>query len=197
MQTRDVGAALRETVGRSAVFTGVGRAAALGEEFAELSLSVDCLGVAIPMAIGFAVATKGEVRTVAIDGDGSSLFDLSWIATAASAISAVPQLRKQLLVVVVDNGLYESGGGLASGSRQVDWESLYHAFGLTCSVVTNLTELSEALRTPPSIVHALVEDSRAPERPHSRLNGIERVAKFRCDVENRIGISRPYPAFKY
>ena len=82
----------------------------------------DAMGAAIPLALGMALARPAR-RVVALEGDGSLLMNLGCLATAGAARAA------DLLVLVFENGAYESSGGQALPPVTVDFVAVARAAG--------------------------------------------------------------------
>jgi len=80
------------------------------------------MGMATPIGLGIALASKKEV--VVIDGDGSLLMNPGTLATAASAAP------ENLTIVAIDNGAYGSTGNQPTlAASCVDLEQVARGFG--------------------------------------------------------------------
>lgn len=106
------------------------------------------LGIALPMAVGAAVAAP-DIPVLALIGDGGLLFTVGELATARD-------LGRQFTVIVWDNGGYKEieAAFEASGSAPVGVASGLHdaaqvapGFGARVSVVAEPRELGTALRS--------------------------------------------------
>ncbi|WP_049563835.1 thiamine pyrophosphate-dependent enzyme [Nonomuraea sp. SBT364] len=89
----------------------------------ECTLFIDSMGDVIPLALGIALAAPA-VRVHGFETDGGLLMNLSVLPVLAA------QLPENLSVVIVDNGIYESSGGLPSRTSPIDWDRLLGAFGI-------------------------------------------------------------------
>lgn len=82
------------------------------------------MGLAIPIALGVAVAQPGR-GVVAIEGDGSLLMQMGCLGTVGARQPA------NLLVVVMDNGIYQiTGGQPTATAASVDLVGVAHACGI-------------------------------------------------------------------
>lgn len=81
------------------------------------------MGMATPIGLGIALASKKEV--VVIDGDGSLLMNPGTLATAAASAPA------NLTIVAIDNNVYGSTGDQPTLTRScVDLEAVARGFGI-------------------------------------------------------------------
>ena len=118
------------------------------------------MGLACPIALGVAVA-QPQRRVVALEGDGSLLMQLGCLATIATVAP------KNLVVVVMDNAMYQITGGQPTASAaQVDFVAIARASGIRRSAWA----LDEAMFDE-LVESALVEDgpsfiaARIDEKP--------------------------------
>jgi thiamine pyrophosphate-dependent acetolactate synthase large subunit-like protein len=85
------------------------------------------MGLAFPIALGVALAQPAR-RVFALEGDGSLLMQLGCLSTIAAL------KPKNLVMVVMDNGLYQITGGQATPASSVaDIVAIAVASGLTDS----------------------------------------------------------------
>jgi sulfopyruvate decarboxylase subunit beta len=76
-----------------------------------------------PLAIGLGLALGVSQRVVVIEGDGSMLMGFSALAT-------VGQLKpRNLVLLVLDNGVYLATGGQPTGARDTDLTGVARACG--------------------------------------------------------------------
>ncbi|HWR73911.1 MAG TPA: sulfopyruvate decarboxylase subunit alpha [Nitrospirota bacterium] len=81
------------------------------------------MGMATPIGLGIALASKKEV--VVIDGDGSLLMNPGTLATAAASAPG------NLTILAIDNGVYGSTGDQATlAGSCVDLEAVARGFGI-------------------------------------------------------------------
>jgi benzoylformate decarboxylase len=106
------------------------------------------LGHGLPAAVGVSMAKPG-VRTIAVLGDGSSMYSIQGLWTAA-------QLKLPLTVIIVRNGSYDA---LTEFGRhfdlsplpglelpQMDFVALAQGHGLPAIRVSQAADLDEALK---------------------------------------------------
>jgi sulfopyruvate decarboxylase subunit beta len=91
------------------------------------------MGTVIPMALGLALGLRHR-RIIALDTDGSVLMNASGLATLAD------QLPQNLTVIVFDNGIYESIGGVTTlTARRTDLAKMAEGAGCINSVTATET----------------------------------------------------------
>jgi thiamine pyrophosphate-dependent acetolactate synthase large subunit-like protein len=114
------------------------------------------MGHVSPVALGLAMALPHR-RVLALDGDGSLLFNLNVFPTMAVARA------RNLTVICFDNECYESNGGIPTATASVaDLTGIATASGVNARTVTTIDEFDEhvtaALTTPgPHFVNVKVE----------------------------------------
>lgn len=158
------------------------------------TLFLDALGDVLPVAIGVAIACGERFRVTAVDTDGGHLSRL----TALAVVGSQTELLKSFQVVVLDNGILESAGGMRSGSDAVQWDSLGDAFGLNCVTIATAKELSAALArdgTGPRYIHARIQN-RSSSLVTKTIDGIESRYRFARTVEALTGRKFMSPARK-
>jgi thiamine pyrophosphate-dependent acetolactate synthase large subunit-like protein len=124
-QTACTAAVLEETPD-AAVVSNLGTAsyhlAALGDRPRNFPLT-GAMGSTTPLGLGLALAVDDQVTV--LDGDGSMLMSLG-------ALSTVARLDPpNLVVVVMDNGAYETTGGQTTLSTEVDFAAVARDCGLS------------------------------------------------------------------
>lgn len=82
---------------------------------------VGSMGHALAVAVGVAPHTKKKV--IVLDGDGGALMQAGGFA------SLNPQKNKNILYIVLDNGIFESTGGQIAPSAHINFIKLANAFG--------------------------------------------------------------------
>ncbi|GLF92913.1 thiamine pyrophosphate-dependent enzyme [Streptomyces yaizuensis] len=132
------------------------------------TLFTDTMGDVSAISTGMAVAMK-PLPVAAVDTDGSFLMNLSVLPTLGSRL---PALDNHTLVIV-DNGIYESAGGMPSRTGPLDWRLLFAAVGLTAVIVRTPADLPGALPRPGVVLVAeVVNDGPAPDAAKS-CDGVE------------------------
>lgn len=98
----------------------------------------DSMGLAIPLALGIALAQPSR-RVVVMEGDGGLLMNPGCLATVASAGV------RNLIVLLFNNDVYEASGGQGLPPATMDYEGLARSFGfLHALTVERASELEEA-----------------------------------------------------
>jgi thiamine pyrophosphate-dependent acetolactate synthase large subunit-like protein len=101
--------------------------------------SLDAMGQTLPIGLGLALGISQKI--VVIEGDGSLLMGFS-------ALTTVGHLRpRNLVVVVLDNGVYLATGGQPTAAQSVDLAGVAEACGWSGArnVESNPDALEEAL----------------------------------------------------
>ena len=127
MPLRDALVALRAARGDDDVVVTTMAAArewmALGTHPLDLVLVPSSMGLATSYGLGLALAQPGR-RVVVVNGDGSMLMNLGSLVTIADAGAT------NLVVIVVDNGVYEvTGAQPVPGAGRVDFAAMARASG--------------------------------------------------------------------
>ena len=167
---------------KSLFIAGLGRTAGLLEQFAgQRSLTLDAMGSVVPVATGVALALNRadpEVHLTAFDTDGSLLLETGCLAGLAVARHRI----RQLDLIVLDNGLYESAGSMRSRHFALDWRSLFHAFSLEVVLIETAADLAAfcAVSKGEGVRAAVinVENSGAVPSAVSVYDGREKVSRF-------------------
>ncbi len=83
----------------------------------------DAMGLALPLALGLAVA-QPERQVVVVEGDGGFLMHMGSLVTVAAVAP------ENLTVLLIDNGMHGASGGQALASENLDFAGLGRAVGL-------------------------------------------------------------------
>lgn len=106
----------------------------------------DAMGLALPLAIGLALAQPAR-RLVAVEGDGGLLMHMGALVTLGAVAP------KNLTVLLIDNGVHAASGGQALTSQTLDFAALARAAAIDQAAhVATPGAFSDALRA------ALCED---------------------------------------
>jgi thiamine pyrophosphate-dependent acetolactate synthase large subunit-like protein len=184
MNTRDVIKFVETKItADTSVVASLGRT---GEEMfrikPEQTLFVDCMGAVCSLACGIALAVGKGKPVIALDTDGSHLMDISLLST----LSALEKDLQNLTIIVIDNEIYESGGGMASGSSKLDWILLAKAWGLELKQASSGEELSEAFSSFSArftYIVAKVKDDERIQAFTKDFDGIESRYQFRRHLQ--------------
>lgn len=122
-------------------------------------INLDAMGQTVSMGLGIALGLQGRPKgekTVVVEGDGSLIMGMS-------VMSTIGHLRPEnLLVLVLDNGVYLATGGQPTASSSLDMCALAFACGWrNARTVGTREELLESLRWAaeepgPTLVHVTV-----------------------------------------
>jgi thiamine pyrophosphate-dependent acetolactate synthase large subunit-like protein len=122
------------------------------------TLFTDTMGDVLAVSLGIAVAAP-SVQVFAIDTDGSFLMNLSSLITLGAVL---PTLSNYGLAII-DNGIYESAGGLPSRQCDLDWSQLFRAVRIN-TVIADSVELipRQLLATRTAIIAVVKNDDAVP-----------------------------------
>ena len=107
-------------------------------------------------AMGLGVALNVDRPVIVLDGDGAALMKMGSLATIGA------QAPRNLIQIVLDNGVHDSTGGQATVSPIVDFARVALACGYrTGTVIDNLDGFGEAIRNAlasegPHMIHARI-----------------------------------------
>lgn len=148
---------------------------------------LDSMGLTTSVGTGLALAVEGSriSHTVVIDGDGSLLMNLGALATAGYL---APQA---LLVVLLDNRVYASTGGIATQAARIDLGEVARSCGLRVSRATDTSELKGCLeaeldRPGPTLVHVLIEPGNEPDTELLLIDPVVHGARFHQWMSQRL-----------
>jgi thiamine pyrophosphate-dependent acetolactate synthase large subunit-like protein len=100
----------------------------------------DAMGLALPLAIGLALAQPAR-RVVAVEGDGGLLMHMGALVTLGAAAP------KNLTVLLIDNGVHAASGGQALTNQALDFAALARASAIDQAVnVATPGAFADALR---------------------------------------------------
>jgi sulfopyruvate decarboxylase subunit beta len=126
---------------------------------------LDSMGLAPAVAAGVAlgIAARSRTKVVAMEGDGGALMGFTVFATLAHL-----QIDN-LVLLILDDGVYAATGGQATGSASVDIAAVARACGLVAEDANNERELSDALDRARTATRAFVlrvhVDAQIAKRP--------------------------------
>jgi len=188
MRARDVVGALVAVRGDAAVVTGPGAlsgALFVAGTHAATIYNME-FGYATATALGIAIGAPDR-RSIALEGDGSFVAEMSVLSTIAR------YRPPNLVVVVVDNGIYGTGDGTVETATNhgTDVAAVARACGLPPTAVLAPTSIDEvrrdlarALTEPgPWLVHVRVEpddSSGSGGRPRPGLDFVEASIGFQA-----------------
>lgn len=98
----------------------------------------DAMGLALPLAIGLAVA-RPDRQVVVVQGDGGLLMHMGSLVTAG-AVSP-----PNLTILLIDNGVHGASGGQALTSASLDYTELAAASGLRPATIDHANSLEAAV----------------------------------------------------
>jgi len=113
-------------------------------------VNLDAMGQTVSIALGMAVGLEGRAhgeRVIAIEGDGSLIMGLSVMSTVGHLAP------RNLVVFVLDNGVYLATGGQPTAARDMDFAAVALASGWAGA---------RDVRTPAELDDALAWSTDAP-----------------------------------
>jgi thiamine pyrophosphate-dependent acetolactate synthase large subunit-like protein len=176
----------------TAYICSLGRTAELGfNYFPSQTLFLDCMGGVVSTAVGIALGFPNSV--VALDTDGSHLMGISILPS----LSAIKMKLSNLTIVVIDNEILESGGGLKSRYCKIDWNLLGQAFEMDISVVEDINALEHVFDQPKGFKYIIVKvKNESPSICKKDIDGIESKYLFLRHLEKYIGTKIISPSVK-
>jgi phosphonopyruvate decarboxylase len=140
---------------------------------------VGAMGCASSVGLGLALRCP-DLRVIVLDGDGAALMRLG-------AMGAIGYERpRNLLHVVLDNGLYESTGGQATTARSVDLGAIAAACGYpqTCVVFEpeELYQVVAANARELRFVRAMIAPGTMKNLPRPKTPPPEATERFRAHI---------------
>lgn len=149
--------------------------------FPNNALFMDSMGDITSVAIGVALGVGKQHPVIAIDTDGSHLMGITILSTLAS----IKANLSNLLVIVLDNCLYESVGKIPSRYAPLSWKTLGKAWELEIEEIASRDELIETLTKSFSSLNYIVVQVEDHEPIYSKKNidGIESKYRFTRHLE--------------
>lgn len=108
--------------------------------FPNETLFLDSMGDVISTGCGVALGCKTK-PVLAIDTDGSFLMGVTILSTLAAKRNEL----NNFTILVLNNNIYESGGGLRSTEIEPNWKLLGEAWELDILEISSLEELKRSL----------------------------------------------------
>jgi phosphonopyruvate decarboxylase len=137
---------------------------------------VGSMGCVTPLALGLALA-RPDLRVVALDGDGAALMRLGAFATVGA------YGPRNLLHLLLDNGVHDSTGGQATVSAGVSFAEIAAACGYASSLETDdVSRIGAWLGEPPADGPKFVRLFTRPGSP----DGLPRPSVTPIDVRTRL-----------
>ncbi|KUL25799.1 thiamine pyrophosphate-dependent enzyme [Actinoplanes awajinensis] len=191
MNTREALSAVVENAGRDAIFvSSLGRTS---EEMYALrpddTLFMDSMGDVTAVALGIGL-NGSTFPVVAVDTDGSFLMNLSVLPALGALVPALPHYG----LVILDNGIYESGGGRSSRSCALDWESLFAGVGLDIVVADEPGDLDGWPKR--RVVVCRIENDEPMDGVTKTVDGVESSYLIERAIARRRGVPARRPALK-
>lgn len=137
---------------------------------------VGSMGCITPLALGLALA-RPDLRVVALDGDGAALMRLGAFATVGA------YGPRNLLHLLLDNGVHDSTGGQATVSAGVSFAEIAAACGYASSLETDdVSRIGAWLSEPPAEGPKFARLFTRPGSP----DGLPRPSVTPIDVRTRL-----------
>lgn len=174
----------------SVVVSSLGRTGeALHRLAAERTLCTDTMGDVAALSLGMALSAAPLV-VAGVDTDGSFLMNLSVLTVLGGTRPPNHQL------VVVDNGIYESAGGMPSRSSPLDWRQLFGSVGLDVTMIQTTDAVPERLPLPGTVLVAEVNDDEPAPGSAKTVDGVESSYIIERYIAGRRGVPVRRPAVK-
>ncbi len=180
MNTKDVLEIIKQYVPQNAAFVvSLGRTADEAfTYFPRQTLFLDSMGDITSVACGLALGLEQKRHpVVALDTDGSHLMGLSILPTLATLAAKLPNL----LLIVLDNGIYEAAGGLPSREVEIQWKLLGQSMGIVIQDVHDERGLTRVLAeafTRFLYLIVRIENTEPATETRKTVDGIEGTYAF-------------------
>jgi len=184
--------ALTTIVARTTELPVVATCAATSRELASVADTdnhlylLDAMGLAVSVATGLAQVLAGSSldRAVCVEGDGSLLMNLGAAATAGYLAP------DNLVIVLLDNGVYASTAGIPTQAARLDLGAIAESVGLAVLRVDDQVGLDAALATAlqqpgPWFIHARTEPGNVAGTPLLLIDPVSHGDRFRRWVTER------------
>lgn len=102
------------------------------------TLFLDSMGDIVSISCGIALGLENK-PVIAIDTDGSNLMGISIL----SLISSIKEKINNLSIIVINNRILESGGGIETTMNDLKWEYLGKAWDINIVEVNTLDDLKK------------------------------------------------------
>ncbi|MFE7588978.1 thiamine pyrophosphate-dependent enzyme [Kitasatospora sp. NPDC057512] len=155
------------------------------------TLFTDTMGDVTAISLGMAMAAA-PLSVVGIDTDGGFLMNLSVLTALGDQL---PRLGNYTLAVI-DNHLYESGGGLPSRGAALDWSALFGAVGLKSVLVEAPHQVPEVLPLSGTVLIASVHNPAPVPDALKTVDGVESSYQVERVLAERTGRTPRRPALK-
>jgi hypothetical protein len=155
------------------------------------TLFTDTMGDVTAISLGMAMAAA-PLSVVGVDTDGSFLMNLSVLTALGDQL---PKLNNYTLAII-DNRLYESGGGLPSRAAVLDWSSLFGAVGLKSVLIESSHQVPDVLPLSGTVLIASVHNSVPAPDALKTIDGVESSYQVERVLAERIGGTPRRPALK-
>ncbi|HFG0578580.1 thiamine pyrophosphate-dependent enzyme [Flavobacterium psychrophilum] len=148
------------------------------------TLFLDSMGDIVSVSCGIALGLESH-PVIALDTDGSNLMGI----TILSCISAMKEELKNLSILVLNNRILESGGGMETTLKDPKWEYLGKAWDINVIEINNLNDFKinfETLAFKELTYFIInVDNSKIPQYDSTKsIDGIESKYIFTRHIEN-------------
>jgi len=150
---------------------------ALGDKADQLYM-VGSMGCIASLGLGLALAQPSR-RIIAIDGDGALLMRLGVLATVGAVAP------RNLVHIVIDNGMHESTGGQATVSASADLAAAAAACGYARVLrAADAGDIAAALGAGdgPTLLHVPVRPGTASPLPRPSVTPVEVAARLKAHL---------------
>jgi len=182
---------------KTSIISSLGRTSEIVFHFFPANtLFVDSMGDVSSLACGISLGVGKTNPVVVFDTDGSHLMGLNLLPT----LSFLQNRLSNLMVIVFDNGIYESAGGIESRLVNLDWKVLGEAWKIKIDVANNKLQLKNYLKDVfKSFLYIIVKVNNQDcpiYKVQKSLDGIESKYIFSRHLERVLGKLLLKPAIK-
>ena len=173
--------ALAETLDEATlVVTALGNASYLWAKLRDAPRNFyleDAMGLALPLALGLAVA-QPERQVVVVEGDGGLLMHMGALVTVGAVAPS------NLTILLIQNGVHAASGGQALTNADLDFAEIGRAFGIARAETIDAVHgfqpaLNAALGEPgPALFVLAAEPDLEPVTPPVPLDPVRTKQRF-------------------
>lgn len=187
-----LGCLLDRLPGDCVIVSGLGRTS---EELYRLApdrtLFTDTMGDVASLSAGVAIAAR-PLTVAGIDTDGSFLMNLSVLMALGAELPLLDNYR----LAILDNGQYESAGGLPSRRAALDWRKLFAAVGLAAIIVRTVDDLPPGRLPPGPVIVAKITNEGPVPGAAKPIDGVESSYAIEKVIAEHLGRPARRPAVK-
>lgn len=133
---------------------------------------VGSMGCVSSLGLGLAIS-QPNYKIFVIDGDGAALMRLGNLATIGA------QNPKNLIHILLDNGMHESTGGQTTNSRAIDFPGIAYACGYKSIICSNFIEQSLLDKQGSTFIYIKTKSQKEMKLPRPSITPLQQTTRLR------------------